>query len=197
MAFTDKPIDGNRVWDLIRPLDAQSTHHAVVIPQVTKGDYDLSRDTNDTDTKNGKLVTVSNVTVEPKVEVIDTDSRELMYLTDSFMKDKPLEHWHLFLDRKNDDGKYFAFYSQVRVTEDSQGSDSGDFATRKFTFTPKSGVTYGYTPLPDGITEEDLDSLEFIGTNPVTSSDPTGGGVAAGVTAMPTETVNGSPEGGH
>lgn len=193
MAFTNQPIQTNRIVDFIRPLSAQSTNGAVLVPRVTGGDYDISRDTNDVDTKEGKLITTSSVTVEPKLEVVRTDSIENMYLTDALMNDTPIEHWHVSLDEKDSQGRYFAFYAVCKVTEDSQGGDPGEYATREFTLSPINGVTYGYTPLPEGITEEELNKLVFMGTNKVTSEAPTGGGVAKTATAMPTP----SPVGGE
>lgn len=186
MAFTNKPVQRERIIDLIRPLSAQATHDAVLVPRVTGGDYDLSRDTNDVDTLEGKMTTVSAVTVEPSIEVVRTDSIENMYLTDSLMKDEPIEHWHLSLDEKDSQGRYFAYYSVCKVTEDSQGGDPGEYATHEYTLTPLYGVTCGYTPLPTGMTEDELKQLVFMGTNKVTSSNANGGGEEKTVTAMPT-----------
>lgn len=185
MAFTNKPILRNRIIDLIRPLSAQATHNAVLVPRMTGGDYDLSRDTNDVDTLDGKLTSVSDVTVEPSIEVVRTDSIENMYLTDSLMKDEPIEHWHLSLDEKDNQGRYFAYYSVCKVTEDSQGGDPGEYATHEYTLTPLYGVTYGYTPLPTGMTEDELNKLVFMGANPTSSSAPHGGGVEKTLTTMP------------
>lgn len=185
MTYTNTPIESNRILDFIRPLSAQGTNPAVLVPRITGSDYDLSRDTNDTDTKDGKLTTVTAVTTEPKITVTDTDSIELMYLTDSIMQKLPIEHWHVYLDKKNDDGKYFAYYTRCLVTEDSHKGDPGDYAEREFTLTPQDGVAYGYTPLPGGITEEELNELLFIGMDPVTGENPNGNGVAATISKMP------------
>lgn len=188
MVFTNKTIDRNRVWDFIRPLRNQKTHDAVLVPKMTSGDYDLSRDTNDTDTIDGKITALADITVEPKVEVIDTVSPEVQYLNDSFMFKQMLEHWHVFLDRKNSEGKYFAYYSQVLVSEDSQSGDPGEFATREFTLTPQTAVKQIWTELPGAYTEQILDGFAAVGLKAVTTSAPTGTGEDAGMTEMPTST---------
>lgn len=176
-------IQGKRVLDFIRKKSAQSTHAAYPLPLVTGADFDLQRDTDTKTTKDGEVVSIGNLTAEPKITLNDSDSDIVKVMEDSIFEQEELEYWHVFLDKKNATGKYYAYYMLVEVTEDSQSSDADDVATREFTLTVKSKVARGYTELPGGMKE--LVEFVFKGLKPVAEGDTTGGGEAAKTTEMP------------
>ena len=176
-------IQGKRILDFVRKKSAQATHTAYPLPLVTGADFDLQRDTDTKTTKDGDVATIGNLTVEPKVTLNDSDSAIIKVMEDSIFNREELEYWHVFLDKKDNENKYYAYYMIVEVTEDSQSSDADDVATREFTLTPKSEVARGYTELPGGM--EELVEFVFKGLKPVTEGDTTGGGKAAQTTEMP------------
>lgn len=186
-------IEGKRVLDFVRIPDSKGTNYAYPLPLVTGSDFDLSRDTDDTETKDGKISRAGALTAEPKVTCLDTDQAIIDVMEDSMFNESELEYWHVFLDKKNENGLCKAYNMLVKVTEDSQSSDSDDFATREFTLTPTTNITRGYTPLPAAM--QALADYVFRGLNPVTESAPHGGGVASTNAEMPALQQTSTPEG--
>ncbi|ETA74162.1 phage major tail protein, TP901-1 family [Ligilactobacillus equi] len=179
-----EPIEGKNVLDFIRIPSEKGTKNAYPLPLITGSDLDLSRDTDDTQTKDGVKYRIGQLTVEPKVTLLDADEDIIKVLEDSLFNGTELEFWHVFVDKKNSSGLYYSYNLLVKVTELSQSSDSDDFATQEVTFTQMSNVTRGYTPMPES--QKALIDYVYRGLEPVTTQNPTGGGVASSETAMPT-----------
>lgn len=179
-----EPIEGKRVLDFVRIPGTKGTKNAYPLPLVTGSDFDLSRDTDDTQTKDGVKYRVGQLTAEPKVTILDSDEDIVKVLEDALFNGTELEYWHVFVDKKNNGGLYYAYNMLVKVTEMSQSNDSDDFSTQEITFTPTTNITRGYTPMPEG--QEDLIDYVFRGLEPVTTQNPNGGGVASSETDMPT-----------
>lgn len=179
-----EPIEGKRVLDFVRIPSEKGTKNAYPLPLITGSDFDFSRDTDDTQTKDGVKYRIGQLTAEPKVTILDSNEDIVKVLEDAMFNDKEIEYWHVFVDKKNSAGLYYAYNMIAKITEMSQSSDSDDFATQEITFTPMTEVTRGYTPMPEG--QEALVDYVFRGLEPVTTQNPTGGGVASSETAMPT-----------
>lgn len=94
---------------------------------------------------------------------------------DSLFDGELLDFWILYRKRKNSAGKYFAWYMQVTVQEDSSDNDPDDHSTRDVTFSVNGTPKRGWTTLDDE-TQEQVDYV-FLGVGKVTSLDSTGGGV--------------------
>lgn len=179
-----EPIEGSNVLFFVRIPSAENTKNAYPLPLVTSSDFDLSRDADDTQTKDGVKYRIGQLKAEPKVTLLDADNDIIKVLEDSLFNGTKLQIWQTFVNKKNSAGLYYAYNMLAIVTELSQSSDSDDFSTQEVTFTQASNVTRGYTPMPEGL--ENLADYVFRGLEPVTTQNPTGGGVASSETAMPT-----------
>lgn len=175
-------LQGKRVLVAVRKLSEQATKDAYILPLQTSGDFDLSRDTDTTTTKDGIVSTSGGLELDFSVELLDSDDVVLDLLEDSLINETMLEVWRIKLDKKDSQGRAFAHYMHARVTEDSQGADADDIATREFTFTNEGEPKRGYLTLPTTI-QEAID-YAFKGLED-TTTDANGKGVASSETNTP------------
>ena len=128
-----------------RKLSNASTKEAELIPWQTSLSFDPSRDSNSTVTKDGNVNTQSSVSTDLEIEFINNTSAIADAFYDSLLDGDNMEFWIVHKDRKNEEGKYFSWYVQTSVSEDSNDNDADDNSTRDVTFsvdgTPKRGWT--------------------------------------------------------
>lgn len=180
-------LQGKRVLVAVRKLSEQATKDAYILPLQTSGDFDLSRDTDTTTTKDGIVSTSGALELDFSVELIDSDDVVLDLLEDSLINETMLEVWRIKFDKKDSQGRAFAHYMHAKVTEDSQSADADDIATREFTFTNEGDPKRGYLVLPTNI-QEAID-YAFKGLED-TTTNATGNGVASSETNTPQATSN-------
>uniref|UniRef100_UPI003F562F51 phage major tail protein, TP901-1 family n=1 Tax=Lactobacillus acidophilus TaxID=1579 RepID=UPI003F562F51 len=179
MATQDKEIQalqGMNALLYIRLLKNADKEDGQLVPMQTSMDFDLKRDSDSTTTKSGNVNTTSSIETELKTEFIDNISKVSDDLYDAIMNNERVEAWKINIDRINDKGQYFAWYMRGSVTEDSNGNDSDDNATRELTFSIDGKPKRGWLTLPESAKEE-LDYV-FRGIVKTTSSDSTGQGTA-------------------
>lgn len=179
MATQDKEIQalqGINALLYIRLLKNADKEDGQLVPMQTSMDFDLKRDSDSTTTKTGNVNTTSSIETELKTEFVDNISKISDDLYDAIMNNERVEAWKINIDRINDKGQYFAWYMRGSVTEDSNGNDSDDNATRELTFSIDGKPKRGWLTLPESAKEE-LDYV-FRGIVKTTSSDSTGQGTA-------------------
>lgn len=177
MATEDKEIQalqGMNSLLYVRLLKNADKEDGQLVPMQTSMDFDLKRDSDSTTTKSGNVNTTSSIETELKTEFIDNISKVSDDLYDAIMNNERVEAWKINIDRINDKGQYFAWYMRGSVTEDSNGNDSDDNATRELTFSIDGKPKRGWLTLPESAKEE-LDYV-FRGIVKISADDQTGQG---------------------
>ncbi|WP_273711445.1 phage major tail protein, TP901-1 family [Leuconostoc mesenteroides] len=128
-----------------RKLSDAAKKPADLIPWQTSLSFDPSRDSDSTVTKDGNVNTQSSVSTDLEIEFVNNTSAIADAFYDSLLDGDKMEFWIVHKDRKSADGKYFSWYVQTSVSEDSNDNDADDNSTRDVTFsvdgTPKRGWT--------------------------------------------------------
>ena len=174
MANELKVLEGMDVVALARKHSDQATVSGQVIPWQTSLSFDPSVDSDSTVTKDGNVATRSSASTDLEVEFLNNTSAIADVMYDSLFDGELLDFWILYRKRKNAEGKYYAWYMQVTVKEDSNDNDPDDHSTRDVTFSVNGKPKRGWTALEDE-TQEQVDYV-FLGVGKVTETDATGGG---------------------
>ncbi|MDI6553094.1 phage major tail protein, TP901-1 family [Leuconostoc falkenbergense] len=161
-----------------RKLSDASTKEAELIPWQTTLSFDPSRDSNSTVTKDGNVNTQSSVSTDLEIEFINNTSAIADAFYDSLFDGDKIEFWIVHKDRKNAEGKYFSWYAQTSVSEDSNDNDADADSNRDVTFSVDGTPKRGWTTLTDQ-QSSDIDYV-FRGLDIVTGtgSTETNGGTA-------------------
>lgn len=195
MANELKVLEGMDVVALARKHSDQATVSGQIIPWQTSLSFDPSVDSNSTVTKDGNVETRSSASTDLEVEFLNNTSAIADAMYDSLFDGELLDFWILYRKRKNAEGKYYAWYMQVTVQEDSNDNDPDDHSTRDVTFSVNGIPKRGWTTLDDA-TQEQVDYV-FLGVGKVTDTDKTGGGTVWNKTTDPgTNTADTAPAGG-
>lgn len=174
MANELKVLEGMDVIALARKHSDQATVSGQIIPWQTSLSFDPSVDSDSTVTKDGNVATRSSASTDLEVEFLNNTSAIADAMYDSLFDGELLDFWILYRKRKNAEGKYYAWYMQVTVKEDSNDNDPDDHSTRDVTFSVNGKPKRGWTTL-DGETQEQVDYV-FLGVGKVSDTDKTGGG---------------------
>jgi TP901-1 family phage major tail protein len=151
-----------------RLLEKAATEKGQLIPYQTSLSFDPQRDVDTTKTKDGGVTTSSSLETEVEVEFVNNISKVSDEIYDALMDNKNVEVWIMHRKRKNSEGKYFAWYMQGTVSEDSNDNDADDNATRDVTFTITGTPKRGWLTLPSD-TQAELDYV-FRGLDTVTAA---------------------------
>ncbi|MFT8412293.1 MAG: phage tail tube protein [Schleiferilactobacillus perolens] len=171
-----KVLEGMDTVLLARKHSDQATMSGQIIPWQTSLSFDPSVDSDTTVTKDGAVPTRSDPSTDLETEFLNNTSAIADAMYDSLFDGELLDVWVLYRKRKNAQGKYFAWYMQVTVQEDSSDNDPDDHSTRDVTFTVNGKPKRGWTAL-DEETQSQVDYV-FLGVGVVTDDDKTGGGTA-------------------
>lgn len=194
MANELKVLEGMDVIALARKHSDQATVSGQIIPWQTSLSFDPSVDSDSTVTKDGNVATRSSASTDLEVEFLNNTSAIADAMYDSLFDGELLDFWILYRKRKNAEGKYYAWYMQVTVKEDSNDNDPDDHSTRDVTFSVNGKPKRGWTTL-DGETQEQVDYV-FLGVGKVSETDATGGGTDWSKTTDPgTNTAETTPTG--
>ncbi|WP_273731346.1 phage major tail protein, TP901-1 family [Leuconostoc mesenteroides] len=174
-----------------RKLSDAAKKPADLIPWQTSLSFDPSRDSDSTVTKDGNVNTQSSVSTDLDIEFINNTSAIADAFYDSLLDGDKMEFWIVHKDRKSADGKYFSWYVQASVSEDSNDNDADDNSTRDVTFSVDGTPKRGWTAL----TEQQSSDVDYVfrGLDKVTG---TGSKETNGGKAWAKETdggVNGAP----
>lgn len=171
-----KVLKGVKTLLFARKHADAATKEMQLVPYQTGLTFDPSRDSDSTATKSGSVSTASSVETDLEVNFLNNTSEVSDILLQALLDGTDMDMEIVHADRKNDDGKYEAWYMQGHVSEDSNDNDADDSSTRDVSFavdgTPKHGWT---TFTPDQ--QADVDYL-FKGLTAVTDEDKDGGGTA-------------------
>lgn len=165
MANELKVLEGMDVIALARKHSDQATVSGQVIPWQTSLSFDPSVKTDSTVTKDGNVATRGSAETDLEVEFLNNTSAISDVMYDSLFDGELLDFWILYRKRKNSAGKYYAWYMQVTVQEDSSDNDPDDHSTRDVTFSVNGKPKRGWTTL-DGETQEQVDYV-FLGIGKV------------------------------
>lgn len=171
-----KIIEGIDAVALARKHSEQAKTAGKVIPWQTSLSFDPSVDSDSTVTKDGSVATRGSVTTDLETEFLNNTSAIADQMYDSLFDGEVLDFWIVHRNRRNAEGKYFAWYMQVTVQEDSNDNDPDDHSTRDVTFSVNGTPKRGWTSL-DEDTQAAIDYV-FHGVGVVSDDDNTGGGKA-------------------
>lgn len=174
MANELKVLEGMDVIALARKHSDQAAVSGQIIPWQTSLSFDPSVDSDSTVTKGGNVATRSSASTEVEIEFLNNTSAIADTMYDSLFDGELLDFWILYRKRKNAEGKYYAWYMQVTVQEDSSDNDPDDHSTRDVTFSVNGTPKRGWTALDDE-TQAQVDYV-FLGVGKVDEADATGGG---------------------
>ncbi|MCD2256411.1 phage tail tube protein [Agrilactobacillus fermenti] len=171
-----KYLQGIDTVAFVRPKAQERNQEGQIIPWQTSLSFDPQRDSDTNPTKDGIVATSSSVETDFEVEFINNTSAIADVMYDSLFDGEVLENWIVYRNRRNAEGKYFAWYMQSTVSEDSNDNDPDDNSTRDVTFAVNGTPKRGWLELPKDA-QEAIDYI-FRGLGKITDDDKTGGGTA-------------------
>lgn len=195
----DTYLQGYDTLLFVRKLSKASQEEAHLLPYQTSLKFDPQRDVDTTQTKSGVVPTNSALETDLEAEFINHISAAADMLYDSLLEGEQLEAWVVYRKRINSEGKRYAFYMRVTVTEDENDNDPDDNSTRDTTFTVSGTPQRGWTKLPDDIEAElayvfrGLGKVEGAPKNDGTDGDGTGWEESDSGTGTTEETTSSVP----
>lgn len=171
-----KFLQGMDTVAFFRKLSKSATEEGHLLPWQTSLSFDPQRDSDTNPTKDGAVQTSSSVETDFEVEFTNNTSAIADEMYDSLFNGDVMEGWIVYRNRRNTEGKYFAFYLQATVSEDSNDNDPDDNSTRDVSFAVSGTPKRGWLELPESA-QEAIDYI-FRGLGKVTDADTTGGGTA-------------------
>lgn len=169
-------LQGMDTVAFFRPLSKAKEMEGQLLPWQTSLSFDPQRDSDTNQTKDGVVTTSSSVETDFEVEFINNTSSIADMMYDSLFDGIKLEGWIVYRNRRNAEGKYFAWYMQVTVSEDSNDNDPDDNSTRDTTFSVSGTPKRGWLELPQDA-QAQIDYI-FHGLGKVTDEDAQGGGTS-------------------
>lgn len=158
MVESIKTLHGKDTFLFVRKLKDAKTAEGKLIPFQTSLTFDMSRDSDTTQTKSGPVTSAGGIETELSVELVNNTSAILDALQDSLLSGDKLEFWVIFAGRKNAQGQYFSFYGRAIVSEDSNNNDADDLSTREISFGVDGTPKRGWTTLPQSAQE----AIEYV-----------------------------------
>lgn len=155
MANTEVPaLQGVDVLLFARKLSEANKKDGQLIPYQTSLSFDPQRDSDTKATKSGSISTSSSVETDLEVEFTNNWSEIADQLWDSLFDGDKMEFWIIYRKRVNKEGKYFAFYMQGTVKEDSNDNDPDDASSRDTSIAVDGTPQRGWTTLPDAANQQ-------------------------------------------
>ncbi|TGY53639.1 phage major tail protein, TP901-1 family [Ligilactobacillus murinus] len=158
MVESIKTLHGKDTFLFVRKLKDAKTAEGKLIPFQTSLTFDMSRESDTTQTKSGPVTSAGGIETELSVELVNNTSAILDALQDSLLSGDKLEFWVIFAGRKNAQGQYFSFYGRAIVSEDSNDNDADDLSTREISFGVDGTPKRGWTTLPQSAQE----AIEYV-----------------------------------
>lgn len=158
MVESIKTLHGKDTFLFVRKLKDAKTAEGKLIPFQTSLTFDMSRDSDTTQTKSGPVTSAGGIETELSVELVNNTSAILDALQDSLLSGDKLEFWVIFAGRNNAQGQYFSFYGRAIVSEDSNDNDADDLSTREISFGVDGTPKRGWTTLPQSAQE----AIEYV-----------------------------------
>lgn len=169
-------LQGIDVVAFARKKSQEKSVSGQLIPWQTGLSFDPSRDVDTNATKDGSVTTTASIETDLEVDFTNNTSAIADAMWDSLFDEEMLEVWVVYRKRRNAEGKYFAWYMQATVQEDSNDNDSDDNSNREITFAVNGVPKRGWITLTDE-QQEEIDYV-FRGLGKITDEDATGEGTA-------------------
>lgn len=168
-------IQGNNTVAFVRPLAKAATDKGALVPFQTGAKLDLSRSSKNKDTKSGSLATLGSLEGDFELDFIDSTDATSDAIFNMILEGSTMEVWLVETDRKNSDGKYFAWYMHAIGEKDSVDAEADAQSTRKVKMKVQGTPQRGWTPVPPEV-ESEIQYV-FMGLDS-TTTDAHGNGVA-------------------
>lgn len=175
-------IQGKNLVLFARKLSEAKTKRGMPVPYQTSLDFEPQRDSKTDATKDGYVSKQSPLQTDLKFEFVNNWSEIADKLQLSLFNGDVMEFWIVNYQRRNSEGKCFAYYMRGTVSEDDVDGDPDDVSSRKTTITVEGTPVMGWTALTDE--EEQMLAYVFRGVGAIGDSakdDGTAGGGAAWV----------------
>ncbi len=140
MVESIKTLHGKDTFLFVRKLKDAKTAEGKLIPFQTSLTFDMSRDSDTTQTKSGPVTSAGGIETELSVELVNNTSAILDALQDSLLSGDKLEFWVIFAGRKNAQGH------------------ADDLSTREISFGVDGTPKRGWTTLPQSAQE----AIEYV-----------------------------------
>lgn len=121
---------GKKVVIAARLLDDASKSAGQKFAFENTHEYQKTRDSNDTPTKDGVVYSYGDVSTELSVEMISSDSTLVDMLENAIDNNLIVEFWRIYMDRPGKtEGSYVMDYMRGRLNSYDSNADADDFVT--------------------------------------------------------------------
>ena len=177
-------IQGKNLVLFARKLSESKTKRGMPVPYQTSLDFEPQRDKKTDATKDGYVGKSSPLQTDLKLEFVNNWSEIADKLQMSLFNGDKMEFWIVNYQRRNADGKAFAYYMRGTVSEDDIDGDPDDVSNRKTTISVDGTPVMGWTTLSQE--DEEMIAYVFYGVGEV-GDTPKNDGTDGGGTPWKTE----------
>ena len=170
-------VQGKNLILFARKLSEAKTKRGMPIPYQTSIDFEPQRDKKTDATKDGYVSKSSPPQTDLKLEFVNNWSEIADKLQMSLFNGDKMEFWIVNYQRRNSEGKAFAYYMRGTVSEDDTDGDPDDVSNRKTTISVEGDPVMGWTSLSND--DEEMIAYVFYGVGEVgneAKNDGTDGG---------------------
>lgn len=170
-------VQGKNLILFARKLSEAKTKRGMPIPYQTSIDFEPQRDKKTDATKDGYVSKSSPLQTDLKLEFVNNWSEIADKLQMSLFNGDKMEFWIVNYQRRNSEGKAFAYYMRGTVSEDDTDGDPDDVSNRKTTISVEGDPVMGWTSLSND--DEEMIAYVFYGVGEVgneAKNDGTDGG---------------------
>lgn len=146
-----KKIMGKDVIVAVRPKHLANQMNAVILPWQTGSDYDPSKDSDTTATKDGSVSVDGQLETDFGVAVIDSDHVAVEILEDSLYNGTMLEIWRIKLGKRDTQNRAYSIYALGKVSEMDESADADDLSTIDVSFAIDGTPKRGYLTVPENV----------------------------------------------
>ena len=151
-------VQGKNLILFARKLSEAKTKRGMPVPYQTSIDFEPQRDKKTDATKDGYVSKSSPLQTDLKLEFVNNWSEIADKLQMSLFNGDKMEFWIVNYQRRNSEGKAFAYYMRGTVSEDETDGDPDDVSNRKTTISVEGDPVPGWTAL----SEEDEQMLAYV-----------------------------------
>lgn len=169
MAEGVQTIQGNDFKLYTRLLSKDKVEKGILVPYQTSAKMTFKRDSDSEKSKDGNITTDASLETEVEVEFINNSSKPADEFLTSIVNNLDREFWLVNINRKNSDGKYYAWYLRGKISEDEIEAKTGDLSERSVSVAVQGTPQLGWLEL-DREQEDQLNYL-YRGLDVVTTGD--------------------------
>lgn len=142
-------VKGKDIVTYMRLFSERKTAAASLIPYQTGMSFGVSRDSDSTSTKDGKLSTQGDLETDFSVDFVNNTSEIADKALNAAISGERIEAWKVNRGRRNATGQAEIWYVQGTISEDSGDNDSDSDATRSLTIAVDGEPKHGWAKLSD------------------------------------------------